>query len=211
MKLKNKFRKYGGERIPNIIEYIKEYIEKYPTVNISIGCDSSEKRRAVVYATTIVFYDYVTKNGAHVVFNRTSIPGKLDTFTRLYKEAEIIYELAEYIDSELSEFHVRNDIDDEQIRRYKLHLEQHKGNHIYVDGYDEEKLMNSFVITNKDRMIQYKICDVHLDYNISFGDGKFKSHQAFKAAVPWFKSSGYRVWCKPYSHASTSAADILLK
>jgi predicted RNase H-related nuclease YkuK (DUF458 family) len=209
--MKDKFRKYGGERIPNIIDYIKDYINKYPTVTISVGCDSSEKRRGIVYATTIVFYDYQTKNGAHVVFNRMTIPGKMDTFNRLYKEAEIIHDLAEMIEDGLKGFHTRKDLTDEQHRRYKLHLEQHKGNYIYVDGYEEERVMNSFLITNKDRMQQYKICDVHLDYNISFGDGKFKSHNVFKAAVPWFKSSGYRVWCKPYSSASTTAADMLLK
>ena len=45
---------------------------------------------------------------------------------------------------------------------------------------------------------------------MSDGDGRNKSHNVFKAALPWFKSSGYRVWLKPYSAASTTAADSLV-
>lgn len=159
-----------------------------------------------------MMHDNQVRNGAHVVFHRMTIKGKMEIFNRLYKEAEIVHELAEFVNDNLSPYFVRKDLNDISIKKYKLHLGQHKGSNVHVDGYDEELLLNSIVITEKDRLIDYKVCDVHLDFNIDTGDnGQNKSHNVFKATVPWFKSSGYRVWCKPYSHASTSAADLLLK
>jgi predicted RNase H-related nuclease YkuK (DUF458 family) len=206
-----KFRKYGGEKIGNLIEYVKNYIKKNPNVTISVGCDSSMKRKGILYATTIMFYDHTKRNGAHIIYSRKYINDKLDIFSRLYKEAEIIFELAEYLDENLKGFHKRQDLNDELHRTYKLHLDQIKGKFLNIDWYDEQLLLNSYTITNKDKEMQYKICDIHLDFNVIDDNGKNKSHNVFKIAVPWFKSAGYRVFCKPYSHASTSAADLLVK
>lgn len=211
MELKNIFRKVTGERIPDIIEYLKEYIQDNPTVTISIGCDSSRKKHGILYATTIMLHDHTVRDGAHVVFYRKKIKEKLDIFNRLYKEGEMILEVANYINDNLKNFHTRKDMSDENIKKYKLHLDQHKGNNVFIDGTDEEKLLKSIMVTNKDRLIEYKVCDIHLDYNIDYGKGRNKSHNVFKAVVPWFKSSGYRVWCKPYSPASSSMADNLVR
>lgn len=211
MEFRDKFKKIKGERIPDIIEYLKKFLDENPNLTISVGCDSSVKRRKIAYAVTIMIYDNFMKNGAHIVFFRTYINEKLDTFNRLYKEGEIIFNLAEFINSELTkDGYKRNDITDDQIRLYKLHKEQHKGINTYIDFVEEERILRSTIITPKDK-IEYKICDVHLDYNMNDGMGKNKSHNVFKTVVPWLKSSGYRVFCKPYSHASTSAADLLVK
>jgi predicted RNase H-related nuclease YkuK (DUF458 family) len=207
--MKEKFKNYRGERIPNIIEYIEDYIQKTPRVTIAIGCDSNEKRKGSIYATTIMFYDGVHKDGAHVVYRKDFIRGKMDTFTRLYKESELIYELVEYIEQEISN-HKRDDLTEYQIKKYKFHQEQHKGLHLNVTSDKEEKLINSMQTFEADKHVPYKICDVHLDYNMEDGDGRNRSHNVFKSALPWFKSSGYRVWCKPYSAASTTAADSLV-
>ena len=211
MEFRSKFIKVGGERIPDIIEYLKERIKINPNLTISVGCDSSQKKRRVAYAITIMMHDRTIRNGAHVVFFRIYEKGKMDIYKRLYKEGEIIFALSEFIDSELLEFYTRKDLDDDNIKKYKLHLEQHKGNHMYLDFYQEMEIIKSMPITKKDRETTYKLCDVHLDYNIDFNDGRNKSHNVYKSVIPWFKSSGYRVWCKPYSHASTSAADLLVK
>lgn len=203
------FRKYSGEKIPDIIFYIKEYIKDKPSISISVGCDSDEKRRGVLYAVTIMLYDSAKKDGVHVVFKTIYVNGKLDTFTRLYKEAEYALELADQIEKELSDY-VRKDIDDASIRKYKLHLDQHKGNNIHIDVVEEERLLTKMLITDEDRNIPYKKCDIHLDYNLQDGNGQNKSFNVTQSAIPWLKSNGYRVWCKPYSPASTSAADSLV-
>ena len=47
---RNKFKKFGGERIPDVIEYIKDYIKENPKVTISLGCDSVQRRRKTIYS-----------------------------------------------------------------------------------------------------------------------------------------------------------------
>lgn len=208
--MKNKFKNYRGDKIPNVIEYIKNYIQMNPCITISVGCDSTRKRKGSIYATTIMFYDEINRNGAHVIYEKEYVNGKMDTFTRLYKEAELIYELTEYIEKEMYEYK-RSDLTDYQIKKYKYHLEQHKGKNLNITSDKEQKLINSMLVTEIDKHIPYKICDIHLDFNMQDGDGKNHSYSVFKVVLPWFKSSGYRVYCKPYSAASTTAADSLVK
>ena len=82
---KSKFKKFGGDYIPDIIEYLRDYIEKDPTSTITVGCDSIQKRRRTVYAITIMLYNTDIKRGAHVVFFRESCPKIRENQERLYK------------------------------------------------------------------------------------------------------------------------------
>jgi len=65
---KNLFKKVGGTKIDNIVDYIVDYLERqnhgtmYSNVKISLGCDSQAKRRSVNYAIAIVISDYVFLN-----------------------------------------------------------------------------------------------------------------------------------------------------
>ena len=69
---KSKFKRFGGEYIPDIIEYLKDYLKDDPTATITVGCDSIQKRRRTVYAITIMMYNTDLRNGAHVIFFRES-------------------------------------------------------------------------------------------------------------------------------------------
>lgn len=160
----NKFRKSDGEIIPDLIEYISGYLKNNPNITISVGCDSSVKSNSILYAVTIMIYDHNITKGAHVIHYKTSIKGRLDNFTRLYTEAELIHEVCEYIHANLD--HKRQDITDDLIRRYKLHLEQHDGMNLDLEGYDEVIALNTINVTEKDRLMEYKLCDIHLDYNL---------------------------------------------
>jgi hypothetical protein len=39
MYFKTAFKRFGGDYIPDITQYLKDYIDKDPGVTISIGCD----------------------------------------------------------------------------------------------------------------------------------------------------------------------------
>jgi predicted RNase H-related nuclease YkuK (DUF458 family) len=73
MEIRKRFKKFGGSFIPDIIEYLKTYIEMDPNLTISVGCDSIQKRRKTIYAITIMLYNGDARNGAHLVFFRESI------------------------------------------------------------------------------------------------------------------------------------------
>lgn len=215
--VRGKFKKFGGEKIPDIIEYIKNYIIDNPNVTISLGCDSVQRRRKTVYAFTLMFYSISIKNGAHVVYFRENVNKVRDTFDRLYKEAEFIHSIAEWLDYEISKFFVRKDLTDIEQKRYKYHLAKCNGEFSQVSYSNEDNIINNLTLTDADKSREFKSIDLHLDYNPfegkidNRGFAKNKSNVSYKAYTPWLKGLGYRVFVKPNSPAAASAADLLLK
>lgn len=208
---RNKFKKFGGEMIPDIIEYLKEIIEREPTSTISVGCDSIQVRRRTIYAVTVMTYNTDLRNGAHVVFFRESCPKIRDTQERLYKEAQYLHDVGTFINDELEKFYTRKDITDTEIRRYKYHLLKSAGEYSEVAIHNEEGVMKNLTITDADRAVVKEI-DLHVDFNPFPGPtSRNRSYTAYKSYVPWLRGLGFRVWCKPLSFAATSAADLLLK
>lgn len=213
---KNRFKKFGGDYIPDIIEYLKEYIQKDPGVTISIGCDSIQKRRRTVYAVTIMMYNTDLRRGAHVVFFRESCPKIRDNNERLFREAQYLHDLGVYLDDELSQFYQRTDLCDREKKRYKYHLLKCAGEYSHVPLHQEEAVMNALFLTPAD-MIDFRTIDIHVDFNPFEGTlnekgiMKNKSYAAYKSYAPWLRGMGFRTWAKPMAFAATSAADLLLQ
>jgi len=207
---KDRFKKFDGVHIPDIIEYLKVYIEKDPTVTISVGCDSVQMRRRTVYAVTIMLYDVDIKNGAHVVFFRESHNKIRDNNERLFKEAQYLHDIGTFLDEELSKFYIRKDLTDFEKKRYKYHLLKCNGEYSHVPSHLEEGVIKNLVL--EPEQIPTKLVDLHVDFNPNEGkNGKNKSNTAYKSFTPWLRGLGFRTWAKSLAHASTSAADLLLK
>lgn len=213
---KNRFKKFGGDYIPDIIEYLRDYIEKDPSVTISIGCDSIQKRRRTVYAITIMMYNGDLRHGAHVVFFRESCSKIRENNERLFKEAQYLHDLGVYLDDELSQFYQRKDLCDKERKRYKYHLLKCAGEFSHVPLHQEEAVMNALFLTPVD-MMEFRTIDVHVDFNPFQGSlnekgiMKNKSYPAYKSYAPWLRGMGFRTWAKPMAFAATSAADLLLQ
>ena len=213
---KNRFKKFGGDYIPDIIEYLRDYINNDPGVTISIGCDSIQKRRRTVYAITIMMHNGDLRHGAHVVFFRESCPKIRENQERLYKEAQWVHDVGTYLHEELSQFYQRNDLTDLERKRYKYHLLKCAGEYSHVPIHQEEAVLNALFLTPVD-MIDFRLVDIHVDFNPFEGTmnergvTKNKSYIAYKSFTPWLKGLGFRVWGKPMAFASTSAADLLLQ
>jgi predicted RNase H-related nuclease YkuK (DUF458 family) len=208
---KDKFKKFGGDHIPDIIEYLKNYLEKDPTATISVGCDSVQMRRRTVYAVTIMMYNIDIRRGAHVVFFRESQTKIRDNNERLFKEAQYLHDVGMYLQEELSNFYERQDLTDFEKRRYKYHLLKCNGEYSHVPSHQEEGVIKNLTLLPSDEM-EWKLVDLHIDFNPSEGaSGKNKSNSAYKSYSPWLRGMGFRTWAKPLGFASTSAADLLLK
>ena len=208
---KDKFKKFGGQYIPDIVEYLREYLDKDPTVTISVGCDSVQMRRRTVYAITIMLYNTDIKRGAHVVFYRESQTKIRDNNERLFKEAQYLHDLGTYLDEELSKFYKRSDLTEYEKRRYKYHLAKCNGEYDHVPSHQEEGVIRNLTLIPSDE-IDWRLVDLHVDFNPSEGkSGKNKSNTAYRSYVPWLRGLGFRTWAKPLAYASTSAADLLLK
>jgi len=205
------FKKFGGSKIASVIDYIKDKLDHDPNLTISIGCDSKHNRSRTLYAITITLYNNQIKNGAHVIFNRHHVDRVPDTFTRLYKEAEYMNQLANFLQENLKDYK-RNDLTEIERKKYKYHTLQQAGKYQALESIDEYNVINNIFLSDVEKTMEYGIADIHLDYNV-FDDpmGKNRSHVLTKSTVPWLKGQGFRVFCKPMSYGASTAADLLLK
>ena len=214
---KNRFKKFGGEYIPDIIEYLKEYINNEPNATISVGCDSIQKRKRTIYACTIMLYNTDIRNGAHVVFFRENIEKIRDNFERLHKEAQFCHDIAEFLDKELEGSFKRKDLTELERKRYKFHLMKCNGEYDYIPAHQEETFIKNINLTEFEKVNPYKLVDIHVDFNPFEGTinergiSKNKSNMAYRAYVPWLRGMNYRVYAKPLAWGATSAADLLLQ
>jgi predicted RNase H-related nuclease YkuK (DUF458 family) len=160
-------------------------------------------------------YNTDLRHGAHVVFFRESCPKIRDNNERLFKEAQYLHDIGTYLDNELSQFYVRKDLTETEMKRYKYHLLKCAGEYSHVPLHQDEAVMNALFLTPAD-MIDYRTVDIHVDFNPFEGSlnekgvHKNKSYAAYKSYTPWLRGMGFRTWAKPMSFASTSAADLLL-
>ncbi|NBO23115.1 hypothetical protein EBU94_07255 [bacterium] len=213
----NRFKKFGGEFIPDIVEYLKDYIQTHPRVTISVGCDSVQRRRTTLYAITIMLHNQDLKNGAHVVFFRNNITKVRDNFERLHKEAQFVLDIGDFLQKELEPFYTRQDLNDIERRRYKYHVGKCNGEYDHISHFEEEDFYSKMFLTEHEKSVEFKLVDLHVDFNPKEGltdkkgIAKNKSFMTYKSYVPWLRGLGYRVWSKPNSVAATSAADLLLQ
>ena len=91
-----KFKTLHGTPIPDVIEYIREYISTRENVEILIGSDSqSYSNRKTIYGVVVALY---TKGkGAHVLCTRETLPMEYNTPSRLLGEVWKSLEVAEFL------------------------------------------------------------------------------------------------------------------
>lgn len=216
IEIRSRFKKFGGGFIPDITEYLKDYISENPNVTISVGCDSIQKNRKTVYAVTIMMYNQDVQNGAHVVFFRDSLPKVKDNFQRLQKESEYVLDIGNLLQSELETFYIRKDLTQKERKRYKYHLLKCNGEYDHVKSNDEDTVIKNIKLSENEKIEEFKLIDLHLDFNPKEGSidnrgyAKNKSHISYKTYVPWLRGLGFRVFSKNIAYAASSAADLLL-
>src|SRR5579864_1273427 len=157
MNINNRFKKFGGEHIPDIIEYLKGYIKNDTSLTISVGCDSILKRKRTLFAITIMLYSIDYHNGAHVVFFRDSVSKIRDHFERLSREAQIALEVAEFLDTELSGFFERKDLNEFERKKYKFHIAKCNGEFLNVSN--EYGVIKNMPLTEAEKQLEYKLVD----------------------------------------------------
>lgn len=90
------FKTLHGTPIPEVVEYIKEYISTRENVEILIGSDSQcYGNKKTIYGVVIALY--TPGKGAHVLCTRETVPMEYNTPTRLLSEVWRSIEIAEYL------------------------------------------------------------------------------------------------------------------
>lgn len=210
------FKTFEGEKIENILDYVSSNLEKNPNLTISVGCDSAPGS-PIVYVVTIMLYDATSKKGAHIVYYKeTDWSDPRNSFNRLQKESELALEMAQYLHETLCLKFERKDLTDLERKRYKYHVLRNAGHFSNIDPRYEENVIRNMTLTEAEKGIEYKLIDIHVDFNAfegkvdRKGNPKNRSNLSFKTWVPYLRSLGYRVFVKPSAVAASSAADILL-
>lgn len=149
--MKNKFRKFGGEVIEDLGEYIRKYLDRFPGTSLFIGGDSVEKGRQILYTTVVAFYDEFRKDGVHYIFSKELAPNQrmwvertgnkdvdkatvkaakeANVYNKIYGEVERVLELGQYLETELEGVVKRKTFDELIV----LELSPHQNRLIDID------------------------------------------------------------------------------
>lgn len=142
-KMKNKFKRFGGEVIEDLGEYIRSYLNRFPGTSLYIGADSVERGRQILYTTVVAFYDEFKRDGVHYIFHKELAPNarmwvertgnkdidkaavkaakEANVYNKIYGEVERVLELGLYLETELEGVVRRKSIDELISLGYSSH------------------------------------------------------------------------------------------
>lgn len=79
-----KFKKFNGEKIESVVDYIAAYIAEHGDIDLMVGTDSQNRGDKTVYSTVIAMY--TPGHGAHCIFKRWREPRERVRSVRLMNE-----------------------------------------------------------------------------------------------------------------------------
>lgn len=87
------FKKYSGEKISNVIEYVKDYYDTHQNIDVMIATDSQSKGARTYFCTVVALYDRGDGehgHGAHCITKKWKVPRykREQRAERLLKEVE---------------------------------------------------------------------------------------------------------------------------
>lgn len=115
MELTKRFKQVEGGYV-DVISHTLDIMKKHPMLTIHIGTDSQTDGDITTYVTVIA-YRY-TNNGVHYIYTKNKLPRINDLWTRLWKEAEMSIEVAEWFTSQVN-IKVEIDMDYNQDKFWK--------------------------------------------------------------------------------------------
>lgn len=194
-----KFKKINGFVIPNIGQYILDYLKlkKSNSIKISIGCDSNNKRFSTIYILTVSFYDMELNNGVHYVFARHNQKKMKNNWNRLYVEALYLKQLGNYLENILKgKYYIEHDDIDKEVKSFYENTKPTKLVEVHLDLNPEPS--TRLRLSNKKRKLDKKNLKL-------FSDNK--SNSVYSSGVSLLAGDGFKVVAKPKAFTSSSAAD----
>ena len=113
------FKDIQGNRVDPLSHTIQK-IESFPHVEIHIGSDSQNLGKKTIYCTVIAYR--FGNRGVHYILSKSTQPVIRDMWSRLWKEAELSLEVAEWLTQQIN-IRVEIDMDyndDENFKSNKL-------------------------------------------------------------------------------------------
>ena len=113
------FKNIKGDRL-DPVQHTIEVLKNYPYAEIHIGTDSQNINKQTHYTTVIP--NRLGTRGVHYIFNKSNRKLITDMWTRLWKEAELSIDVAEWLTQKIT-LKVEIDMDynsDESFKSHKL-------------------------------------------------------------------------------------------
>jgi predicted RNase H-related nuclease YkuK (DUF458 family) len=108
------FKTVAGQNV-DIVKHTLSIMDDCPYVEIHVGTDSQNHRRHTVYSTVIA-YRYGNR-GVHYIVHLQRVPKIKDRWTRLWHEAELSIETAEWLTQRIK-VQIQIDLDYNVDERY---------------------------------------------------------------------------------------------
>lgn len=93
------FKTVKGQKV-NIVSHTLDQLKISPTVQIHVGTDSQNQGDFTTYSTVIAYR--FSRNGVHYIVHKQKVPKINDMWTRLWKEAEMSIETAEWLTQQIN-------------------------------------------------------------------------------------------------------------
>lgn len=213
------FKKFGGEIITDLGQYVRDHLGRFTGETVYIGCDSDVRRngRKIMYADVIAFYDNERRGGVHYIFERELIKGnqvnykktgKKDEdkknqrkaltssiYQRIWGEVIRLEEIGDFLEKELEGVYPRKTAEELVKLGYGAH---------------QDKLVDLDIDINPNPgWTSYQIELIRMGKEP--GIPKNRSFIVYDAARAYLESKGYRLRFKPNSWAASCAADLICK
>lgn len=98
--MKKIFKNIKGETI-DVVPHTMQILSKTPNIQIHIGTDSQRYGDGVVYVTAVAYCSPFRK-GVHYIIAKEKHPPIKDNWTRLFREAQLSIETAEWLTSNIN-------------------------------------------------------------------------------------------------------------
>ena len=211
--MKRKFKKFGGDYIGDLGEYVREYLKENPGERIYVGCDSEPKSRSATYAIVVAFYNPQMRKGVHYIVCKDNIPKPImkgwnkmsreekkknmsgAIFNRIWAEVEMVVEIGEYLEKELVGYYKRMSVEEVVAAGYGAH---------------QTKLVDIDVDINPDPGWK-KHQKILIEMGVEPGIPPNRSNIVYSAAKSFLEGYGFRTRFKRKSVFASCAADFVSK
>ena len=71
------FRKVGGQKIPDIVKYVKDYVQNHSNIEVVVTTDSQVREGRTIFCTAVIMYDMGDGehgHGAHCIWRKWDTP-----------------------------------------------------------------------------------------------------------------------------------------
>ena len=129
------FRKSGGQKIPDIVQYVKDYVQTHSNIEVVVTTDSQNKAHKTVFCTAVIMYDMGDGehgHGAHCIYRKWDVPiyGEERELERLRQEVTESIQVAQ----QLRDNGVNVDLVDIDINPESGDKDQNKSYQIFAEA-----------------------------------------------------------------------------